>query len=289
MLFRSAGKRGKKGKGSEAGTGAPEESAEDQLARELGTSAAAAEAEGEQLLLLGEKLLQPSALLGSFVPLVVAVATNRDGAFGAPLRAAATLTLCQFMCVSAPLCDAQLPLLFTLLQREPEREIRANIVVALGDVAVRHPNLLEPWTSHVYAQLRDADLRVRKNTLLVLTHLILNDMVKVKGQVAEMALCLVDDEPRVAALARLFFTEFAKKGSAPVYNLLPDIMSSLSANRAVTPEAFREVMAFLIGFISKDKQTEAMTEKLCLRFSTSDEVQHHRDVAFCVGDRKSVV
>ena len=42
-------------------------------------------------------------------------------------------------------------------------------------------------------------------------------------------------------------------------------------------------MAFLIGFISKDKQTEAMTEKLCLRFSTSDEVQHHRDVAFCVG------
>ena len=71
------------------------------------------------------------------MPLVVAVAANRDGAFGAPLRAAAALTLCQFMCVSAPLCDAQLPLLFTLLQREPEREIRANIVVALGDVAVR--------------------------------------------------------------------------------------------------------------------------------------------------------
>ena len=88
--------------------------------------------------------------------------------------------------------------------------------MALGDVAVRHPNLLEPWTSHVYAQLRDADLRVRKNTLLVLTHLILNDMVKVKGQVAEMALCLVDAEPRVAALARLFFTEFAKKGRSGV-------------------------------------------------------------------------
>ena len=56
---------------------------------------------------------------------------------------------------------------------------------------VRHPNLLEPWTGHVYAQLRDADLRVRKNTLLVLTHLILNDMVKVKGQVSRVALCAV--------------------------------------------------------------------------------------------------
>ena len=41
-------------------------------------------------------------------------------------------------------------------------------------------------------------------------------MVKVKGQVAEMALCLVDAEPRVAALARLFFTEFAKKGRSGV-------------------------------------------------------------------------
>ena len=39
---------------------------------------------------------------------------------------------------------------------------------------VRHPNLLEPWTSHVYAQLRDADLvrarvRVRLTAALTLT------------------------------------------------------------------------------------------------------------------------
>ena len=105
---------------------------------------------------------------------------------------------------------------------------------------VRHPNLLEPWTSHVYAQLRDADLRVRKNTLLVLTHLILNDMVKVKGRVSEMARCLLDEDPRVAAHARLFFSEFAKKGSSPVYNLLPDIMSSLSSDESLGSAPFRE-------------------------------------------------
>ena len=74
-----------------------------------------------------------------------------------------------------------------------------------------------------------------------------------------MALCLLDKEPRIAALARLFFSEFAKKSSCPVYNLLPDIMSSLSADKEVDTAAFREVMSFLIGFIDKEKQTEEET------------------------------
>lgn len=51
----------------------------------------------------------------------------------------------------------------------------------------------------------------------------------------------------------------------------------------MTPEGFREVMGFLISFIQKDKQTEAMVEKLCLRFDNSDAVQSHRDIAFCLG------
>ena len=40
----------------------------------------------------------------------------------------------------------------------------------------------------MYARLRDPALRVRKNALMVLTHLILNDMIKVKGQIAEIAM-----------------------------------------------------------------------------------------------------
>ncbi len=51
-------------------------------------------------------------------------------------------------------------------------------------------------------RLRDADLRVRKNTLMVLTHLILNDMIKVKGQISEMAICLEDDDSRISDLSK---------------------------------------------------------------------------------------
>ena len=59
-----------------------------------------------------------------------------------------------------------------------------------------------PCSADGRCSLRDADLRVRKNTLMVLTHLILNDMIKVKGQIAEMAVCLADADTRIADLAR---------------------------------------------------------------------------------------
>lgn len=52
---------------------------------------------------------------------------------------------------------------------------------------------------------------VRKNSLMVLTHLIMNDMMKVKGHIARMALCLQDPHPRIKDLAHLFFHELSQK------------------------------------------------------------------------------
>ena len=63
----------------------------------------------------------------------------------------------------------------------------------------------------LFDRLRDESGHVRKNTLMVLTHLILNDMVKVKGQISEMATCLEDKDNRISDLAKLFFLELSKK------------------------------------------------------------------------------
>ena len=46
---------------------------------------------------------------------------------------------------------------------------------------------------------------------MVLTHLILNDMVKVKGQISELAICIVDKDELIASRAQLFFSELGKK------------------------------------------------------------------------------
>lgn len=265
--------------------GATNEEEEDDLAAVGGGGAAGAEADSDYLVVLGEKLLAPGSLLGSWAPLVSAVCLNADGLFGADVRAAASLTMCKLMCVSGAYCEEQLQLLFTVLQRETEQGIRANIAISLGDLAVRHPNVLERWTARIYAQLRDPEPRVRKNVLMVLTHLILNGMVKVKGQVSELALCLLDTDERISSLSHFFFSEFAKLDAVAIYNLLPDIVSSLTSDDDLPQESFREVLSVLMGkdFIGKDKQVESLVEKLCKRFDDSDKPRVHQEIAFCLG------
>lgn len=81
------------------------------------------------------------------------------------------------------LSDANLQLLFTVVESAPSDTVRSNCTIALGDLTVRFPNLLEPWTENMYARLRDPSVSVRKNAVLVLSHLILNDMMKVREPV----------------------------------------------------------------------------------------------------------
>merc|ERR1711962_1180075 len=123
------------------------------------------------------------------------------------------------MLVSEKFCEDNLQILFTLLERSPEAVIRANGIVAAGDLSFRFPNTEEPWTPRMYACLRDESSFVRSNTLTVLTHLILNDMIKVKGQISDMAFCIVDSISKIAGLAKLFFAELSKKGNT-LYNVM---------------------------------------------------------------------
>ena len=43
------------------------------------------------------------------------------------------------------------------IRREIEAGERSNLIIAVGDLALRFPNLLEPWTAHIYQPLSDPD------------------------------------------------------------------------------------------------------------------------------------
>ncbi len=43
------------------------------------------------------------------------------------------------------------------LNRSVEPAVRSNLVIAIGDLAFRFPNLLEPWTPNMYLPLSDSD------------------------------------------------------------------------------------------------------------------------------------
>ena len=77
-------------------------------------------------------------------------------------------------------------MLFKILDISKDASIRSNIVIALGDVAVSFSSIIDENSNELYKGLSDKDMVVKKNTLMVLTHLILNGMIKVKGQLGEM-------------------------------------------------------------------------------------------------------
>ncbi|XP_020087513.1 condensin complex subunit 1 isoform X2 [Ananas comosus] len=197
------------------------------------------------------------------------------------LQASAMLALCRLMIIDSNFCEANLQLLFTVAENATSETVRSNCTIALGDLAARFPNLLEPWTEYMYARLRDPSVSVRKNAVLVLSHLILNDMMKVKGYINEMATRIEDEDERISSLAKLFFHELSKKGNNPIYNLLPDILGRL-CNQNLKEESFFNIMQFLINSIKKDKQMEALVEKLCNRFTGVTDTRQWEYIAYCL-------
>ncbi|KAK0449831.1 non-SMC mitotic condensation complex subunit 1-domain-containing protein [Desarmillaria tabescens] len=227
-----------------------------------------------------ELLFGPESLLAVYGPILVYICGRPDK--NPTLKAAATLSFSKFLCVSSQFCDEHHLLLFKILEKSDSANIRSNIAIALGDVAVSFSTIIDENSNELYRGLSDPDLVVKKNTLMVLTHLILNGMVKVKGQLGEMAKCVQDPDDRISDLAKLFFKELSTKDNA-IYNNLPDVISHLSfGEHAVDEEMFQSTMSYIFTFIEKDKQTENVVEKLCQRFQLSEEPRQWRDIAYCL-------
>lgn len=196
----------------------------------------------ERELLFGEK-----SLLALFGPMIKQVCIQQELFKDDVLQIMATLALCKFMCVSSQFCEANLPMLFAILEHTKNPIIRSNAIIGLGDMTISFNALIDEHISSLYNCLNDSDSNVKKNTLMVLTFLILNGMVKVKGQISEMAKCIENPDKRISDLAKLFFSELSTKDNA-IYNNLPDLISNLST---VDEDTYRNITKFLFEFIKK--------------------------------------
>uniref|UniRef100_A0A8C4D8V9 Condensin complex subunit 1 n=1 Tax=Dicentrarchus labrax TaxID=13489 RepID=A0A8C4D8V9_DICLA len=254
---------------------------ESAMEEELGLIGASAEDTEAELIrkICETELLAEENLLCAFLPLLVRVCSS-PGRYSHPqLTTAACLALSQYMMISPSVCEENIRLMFTVLERSAFPVVRANAIIALGDLTVRFPNILEPWTQNLYARLSDEVPSVRQTAVTVLTQLVLKDVLKVKGQVSEVAVLLIDPEPHITSLALNFFNELASKDNA-IYNLLPDIISRLSdPERGMTSEDFNTIMKQLFSYITKERQTESLVEKLCQRFRTAKTERQWCDLA----------
>uniref|UniRef100_A0AAR2JZD2 Condensin complex subunit 1 n=1 Tax=Pygocentrus nattereri TaxID=42514 RepID=A0AAR2JZD2_PYGNA len=248
---------------------------------ELGlTGASAEDTEAEFIRKICEtELLADGNMLSVFLPLLVKVCSSPGRYSHTQLTTAACLALSQYMMISPTVCKDNIRLLFTVLEKSSLPVVRANTIIALGDLTVRFPNILEPWTPNLYARLCDENASVRLTAITVLTQLVLKDVMKVKGQVSEVAVLLLDPEPHITSLALNFFNELSAKDNA-IYNLLPDIISRLSdPERGMKEEDFNTIMKQLFSYITKERQTESLVEKLCQRFRTAKTERQWADLA----------
>lgn len=254
---------------------------ESAMEEELGLIGASAEDTEAELIrnICETELLAEENLLSAFLPLLVRVCSS-PGRYSHPqLTTAACLALSQYMMISPSVCEENIRLMFTVLERSSLPVVRANAIIALGDLTVRFPNILEPWTQNLYARLSDEVPSVRQTAVTVLTQLVLKDVLKVKGQVSEVAVLLIDPDPHINSLALNFFNELATKDNA-IYNLLPDIISRLSdPERGMSSEDFNTIMKQLFSYITKERQTESLVEKLCQRFRTAKTERQWCDLA----------
>ena len=97
------------------------------------------------------------------------------------------------MCLSPSYCERKIqPILDLLVKPNINSVVKNNIIIAMGDLLHRFPNIVEPYNHYLYRNLQDKDVGVRKTTLTVLTHLSLNDMIKVRSDLCDIALLFKD-------------------------------------------------------------------------------------------------
>ncbi|PNW77344.1 hypothetical protein CHLRE_10g432500v5 [Chlamydomonas reinhardtii] len=250
---------------------------DDDMDAQLGTSQARDAALDALQEELEAAILRPGAgLVADWGALVCGLCCRPDLlAADVALAAAALGSLSKLMALDAGYCEANCSIFFTRLTGRGNvklpTDVRCSMLVALGDLGRRHPNVVEPWTVRMFECLRDepGEEEVARTCLRILAHLILSDMTKPKGHMAQVARCLVARDPLVKDLALRLFNSLAAKqakgGKNQVMQYLPEIISDATRGQPMAEQDFKAMMQRLLGYIKLDKLTEQIKVRLVER------------------------
>ena len=216
-------------------------------------------------------------LLGKFAPLIIQIAQRvltcdseelRKDSF---LYKSAILSLCKLMCISGKFCEDNLPFLFDLLNSETiDSNLKLNVCVAFGDFINRFPNILQKQVNKFFSCLHSRSAQVARYSMTVISHLVLNDMLKLKGEVVDICMLLETDDHKLKDLINLFFYELNQKGNNAIYNVIPKALAKLSHEyKHLEYERFQNIVKNLLKYVEKDKHTEGLIEKLFFKLKNS--------------------
>lgn len=188
------------------------------------------------------------------------------------------------MCISKKFCEENLPLLFQILESSKVNPaLKLNICVAFGDLVNRFPNVLQTQINKYFNCLKSTDIQVVRHSMIVISHLVLNDMLKLKGEIVEICMLLESDDQRLKDLVNLFFFELNKKGNNVIYNVIPKALAKLNNEyKHLEYTRFQSIVKNLIKYVEKDKQTEGLIDKLFNKLKSSLDSNEWRNTTFCL-------
>lgn len=202
-------------------------------------------------------------LVSKFTPIILGLTKKIDEAKTIVLKKVLVISLSKLMCINPKICEEYLPKLIEIAQKNEDEGIRSTAIISLGDLVMRHPNMLEEQSVHLFGLLSDPCIQVRRKALLIISHLVLNDMLKMKGLMVNILKCYLDLD--LKGVVSVFIDELNKKDLNAIYNMIPDSINNLLKSD-VSHQEFKTISDMIFTYITKDKQGENLLEKLSSRF-----------------------
>ena len=230
---------------------------------------------------LNKTLLQKN-ILAKFVPIIDEIIKNMiekysrvESESSTFLEKTVTVSFWKFMLVSSDYWENKIDILFQLLSiKGLDWKIKSNILIWIGDLYKRFPTILDSYHDKFILNLNWDNNYVRRNCLRVISHLALNDMIKIRGEISDIWKLLKDSDENIRDLVKLFLHELHSKHNDTIYNLIPEAINRLSECHHFSAEDFEEIAKILSKYVEKDKQIEMLLDKLLQKLSNSTSKFH---------------
>jgi hypothetical protein len=106
-------------------------------------------------------------------------------------------------------------------------------------------------------------------------------MIKIREQAADILLMLVDENPTILNLARLFLVKLKERHPHMLLNAVPEALSKLSDTVTLRNDQFESIANRVIDQAINVKEQQSLIERLCQKLFTKEGLSKKR-LCYCL-------
>ena len=241
--------------------------------------------------IIDEELLSKN-LISKYVPMISSIAKatlkckTEELESNMLLYKSAIMSYCKLMLINPDFCKNNINFIFDLLNNDSiPSDLKLNVCLSFGDLVNRFPNIMISEVNKFFEGLHSPHTDVVKYTLTVISHLVLNDMLKMKGEVVDICMLLDHKDPSIRTHVQTFFNEINNKGNNVIYNIIPKALARLSNEfKSLEYSKFKTIAVTLLKYVDKEKHIEGLMDKLFVKLRNSTDNLEWRNNTFVLSE-----